>query len=210
MRGGKRVKGRKPLREFEGRALKVFRGEKMFDVLCFSWIAFCFLLSFFGGVPLAAGLTLCADFFLIFTTHYAIGLAFFILAQSAYLQSLRHKPFRWQYFAALPLAFLLPLPALGGGYALLFARHFYFAMKKARAYKNAPAMLYVLALVLFAACDLTVAWGYFARPAPVLIWLFYAPSQFLLALTAKPWQPPRRFFHSRRGTKALPSHRADP
>lgn len=180
----------------------------MFDILCFSWIVFCFLLSFLGGVPLAAGLTLCADFFLIFTTRYAVGLAFFILVQSAYLQSLRNKPFRWQYFAVLPPMLFLPVPVLGGCYAMLFARHLFLAAKKART--DNIRLPYLSALVLFAACDLTVAWGYFIRPAPALIWLFYAPSQFLLALTAKPWQPPRRFFHSRKGRKALPSHQTEP
>ena len=182
----------------------------MFDFICFSWIAFCFLLSFFGGVPLAAGLTLCADFFLIFTRHYAIGLAFFILVQLAYLQNLREQPFCLRYFAVLPLAYFLPLTALGGGYALLFICHFYFAVKKAGADRSVPAILYTLALVLFAACDITVAWGYFARPAPETIWLFYAPSQFLLALTARSWQPPRRFFRFRKGRKALPPHQTEP
>ena len=56
----------------------------------------------------------------------------------------------------------------------------------------------------------TVAWGYFAQPAPETVWLFYAPSQFLLALTARAWQLPQRFFHQRKGRKALPSHQAKP
>ena len=39
----------------EGRAPRperFFRGEKMFDFVCFSWIVLCFLLSFIGGMPL--------------------------------------------------------------------------------------------------------------------------------------------------------------
>ncbi len=231
MRGRKWVKGRNPLlgqafclwqkraspalrsRVPEGRALRperFFRGEKMFDFVCFSWIVLCFLLSFTGGMPLAAGLTLCADFFLIYTTHYATGLAFFILVQLAYLQNFREMPFRLWYTAIFPLAYLLPLPVLGGIYALLFFCHFYFAIKKAGTCRSVFAMLYVLALVLFAACDITVAWGYFAQPAPETVWLFYAPSQFLLALTARAWQLPQRFFHQRKGRKALPSHQAKP
>lgn len=182
----------------------------MFDFVCFSWIVLCFLFSFISGVPLAAGLTLCADFFLIYTTHYAIGLAFFILVQLAYLQNLREMPFRLWYSAVFPLAYLLPLPALGGIYALLFFCHFYFAIKKAEAYRSAPAMLYVLALVLFTVCDITVAWGYFTQLAPETVWLFYAPSQLLLALTARAWRLPQRFFRQRKGKKALPSHRAEP
>ncbi len=161
-------------------------------------------------MPLAAGLTLCADFFLIYTTHYATGLAFFILVQLAYLQTLREMPFRLWYTAIFPLAYFLPLPVLGGIYALLFFCHFYFAIKKAGTYRSVFTMLYVLALVLFAACDITVAWGYFAQPAPETVWLFYAPSQFLLAFTARAWQLPQRFFHQRKGRKALPSHQAKP
>lgn len=181
----------------------------MFDFICFSWIVLCFLLSFFGGVPLAAGLTLCADFFLVFTTHYTAGLAFFLLVQLAYLQNLQERAFPPPYFLLLAAA-VLPVPLLGAAYAALFLWHFILAIKKARAYRDAPAMLYVLALVLFAACDVTVARGYFMRPAPGIVWLFYAPSQFLLALTARGWQPPRQLFRLRRGRKALPSHRAGP
>lgn len=179
----------------------------MFDFICFSWIGLCFLLSFFGGVPLAAGLTLCADFFLVFTTHYAAGLAFFILVQIAYLRNLQGRGFPPWYFLLFAAA-ALPVPLLGVSYALLFFRHFFLAIKKARACRSVSAMLYVLALVLFAACDVTVAWGYLMRPAPRVVWLFYAPSQFLLALTARPWQPPRQSFRRRKGRKALPSHRA--
>lgn len=182
----------------------------MFDFVCFSWIVLCFLLSFIGGVPLAAGLTLCADFFLIFTARYAAGLAFFLLAQLAYIWRLRGLPFRRRYFAVLLPALFLPIPILGGIYALLFLCHFYFAAKKARAYRSVSAMLYVLALMLFAACDSTVAWGYFTQPAPEIVWLFYAPSQFLLALTARPWQLPQRSFRQQKERKALPSHRAEP
>ncbi len=182
----------------------------MFDFVCFLWIGFCFLLSFIGGVPLAAGLTLCADFFLIYTTHYAIGLAFFILVQLAYIQNLREIPFCLWHPAVLPLAYFLPLPALAGIYALLFLCHFYFAIKKAKVYRSVPAMLYVFALMLFTACDITVAWGYLTQPAPETVWLFYAPSQFLLALTARAWRLPQRFFHRRKERKALPSHRTEP
>ena len=181
----------------------------MFDFICFSWIALCFLLSFLGGVPLAAGLTLCADFFLIFTTRCAAGLALFLLVQLAYLRNLQGRAFPLRYFLLLAAA-VLPVPLLGAAYAALFLRHFILAAKKARAYGNAPAKLYVLALVLFAACDITVARGYFMRPAPGIVWLFYAPSQLLLALTARAWQPPQQLFRPWRGRKALPSHRAGP
>lgn len=171
----------------------------MFDVACFSWIALCFALSFRGGVPLAAGLTLCADFFLIFTQYYAAGLAFFLLVQAAYIQYLRGRAFRWQYLAALPFAACLPVPVLGCAYALLFLCHFYFAIKKAGVGRGVAARLYALALVLFAACDVAVAWGYFHTPMPGVAWLFYAPSQLLLALTARPWRPPRRPSRPRKG-----------
>ena len=153
------------------------------DGLRFFWIFLCFLLSFWGGLPLAAFFTLWADYFLLFTEHYAVGLVFFLLVQTAYLQNLRGRPFPLWAVGLLPLGLCLPLPLLGIGYGLLFCFH----IKEAR--KKVPSgflpKLYLLGLILFALCDITVAWGYFHRPNPGLIWLFYAPSQLLLAVTAR-------------------------
>ncbi|MGN0134851.1 MAG: hypothetical protein ACI4AO_08995, partial [Anaerotignum sp.] len=63
--------------------------------------------------------------------------------------------------------------------------HFFLALQKEKAQPSVSRKLYLFGLVLFICCDVTVAWGYFFTPVPGLIWLFYAPSQLLLALTAK-------------------------
>lgn len=153
--------------------------------LCFLWIFFCFLLSFWKGLPIAALFTLCGDFFLLFTKAYGAGVAFFLLTQLAYLCNLRRRAFPWQAILLLPLALSLPVVFLGGGYGLLFFWHFLLAWKTEKAQPSLSGRLYLLGLVLFICCDFIVAWGYFFTPHPRLIWGFYAPSQLLLALTAR-------------------------
>ncbi len=153
--------------------------------LCFLWIVLCFFLSFWRGLPMAALFTLCGDFFLLFTGFYGTGVAFFLLAQLAYLCNLRQLAFPWPAILLLPLALLLPLVFLGGLYGLLFFCHFLLAWKIEKAQPSLYRKLYLLGLVLFICCDLLVAWGYFFTAHPRWIWGFYAPSQLLLALTAR-------------------------
>ena len=153
------------------------------DGFRFLWIFFCFLLSFRKGLPLAAFLTLWADFFLIFTKEYAVGISIFLFAHLAYLQNLKGKSFPWVSVLFLPPLFCLPLVFPGICYAVLFSFHIKEAIKKVQ--RGTCPKLYLLGLILFVCCDITVAWGYFHTPVPWLIWLFYAPSQLLLALTAK-------------------------
>ena len=179
------------------------------DHIRFLWIFLCFLLSFWNGLPLAAALTLCADYFLLFTPHYAAGMVFFLLVQYTYIQALRNRPLSLWGILLSPFLMNLPLWLLGLLYGLLFLRHFSLAYKGISPKQKEPPIpsgalsitllpqaadscrrLYFLALILFALCDITVAWGYLYRPLPNLIWLFYAPGQLLLALTAK-GSPPR-------------------
>lgn len=156
----------------------------MMDRIRFLWIVFCFLLSFWKGLPMAALLTLCGDYFLLFTDSYAVGVSFFLLVQTVYLCHLRGRGFPWRALLLLPVGILLPLLFLGILYAVLFFLHFTLALQKEKAQSSVSRRLYLLGLVLFICCDVTVAWGYFSTPVPWLIWLFYAPSQLLLALTA--------------------------
>lgn len=153
------------------------------DELCFLWILFCFLLSFWQGLPMAALFTMIADYFLLFTENIAAGLSFFILVQTAYLQNLRRHPFPLAILLLLPVGMYCPIPVLGSCYGVLFFLHLKLAMKKVQ--PSCSKKLYLFGLFLFLCCDLTVAWGYFHTPNPRLIWLFYAPSQFLLTLTAR-------------------------
>lgn len=153
------------------------------DGFRFFWIFLCFLLSFWKGLPLASFLTLCADFFLIFTKEYTIGISVFIFVHLVYLQNLKGKAFPWAVFLLVPLLFCLPVVFLGICYAVLFSFHIKEAIKKA-SFGMRPKG-YLFGLILFLFCDMAVVWGYFHAPVPWLIWLFYAPSQLLLALTAK-------------------------
>lgn len=155
------------------------------DRIRFLWILFCFLLSFWKGLPLAGLYTLLGDYFLLFTDNYTIGVSFFLLVQLAYLCNLQGWAFPWQALFFLPLGLFLPLLFLGTLYAFLFFCHFFLALQKEKAQPSVSRKLYLFGLVLFICCDVTVAWGYFFTPVPRLIWLFYAPSQLLLALTAK-------------------------
>ena len=155
------------------------------DGIRFLWIVFCFLLSFWKGLPMAALLTLWGDYFLLFTEHYSVGVSFFLLVQMAYLRHLQGRAFPWRALFFLPIGMVLPLLFLGILYAVLFLFHFFLAWQKEKAQPSVSRKLYLLGLVLFICCDVTVAWGYFFTPVPWLIWLFYAPSQLLLSLTAK-------------------------
>ena len=152
------------------------------DEIRFFWIFLCFLLSFWRGLPQAAFLTLCADGVFLFTEQATVGVAVFLFVQWAYLCNLNGTVFLWRWLLLLPFLSFLPLFLLGGGYAVLFFRHVQLAWQRKKAQ---PAFrLYLLGLLLFLCCDALVAWGYFFAPVPHLVWLFYAPSQLLLALTA--------------------------
>ncbi|MGN0135469.1 lysoplasmalogenase family protein [Anaerotignum sp.] len=157
----------------------------MMDGLRFLWIIFCFLLSFWNGLPIAALFTLWGDFFLLFTDIYTIGVSFFLFVQLAYLCNLQGRVFPWRALVFLPMGIVLSLLFLGILYTVLFFCHFFLALQKEKAQPSVSRKLYLLGLVLFICCDIAVAWGYFFTPIPWLIWLFYAPSQLLLALTAK-------------------------
>ena len=116
---------------------------------------------------------------------YAAGISFFLLVQLAYLYNLKGMSFSWRALFFLPLGVFLPLTVLGGLYAFLFLLHFFLALQKEKAQPSLSRKLYLLGLVLFICCDMAVVWGYFFTPVPHPVWLFYAPSQLLLALTAK-------------------------
>lgn len=155
------------------------------DMIRFLWIFFCFLLSFWNGLPMAALFTLCGDYFLLFTDVYGAGVSFFILTQLAYLRNLQGYSFPWRVLLFLSVGLCIPLLLLGVLYAFFFLCHVSLALQKEKAQPSLFRKLYLFGLMLFICCDLVVAWGYFFTPIPWLIWLFYAPSQLLLALTGK-------------------------
>ncbi|WP_317854684.1 hypothetical protein [Chakrabartyella piscis] len=141
-------------------------------------VCLCFVVAMEFGNPKSAFLTLCADYFILFTPYYAIGILLFGFVHILYLEHLLQKQFSYLYWI-LPFCTLLPLTVFGLLYGILFSIHIFYATKKA------PTFGYLLALILFAFGDILVGVGYFTITKPAWIWLFYAPSQMLLALTAK-------------------------
>lgn len=182
----------------------------------FALIALCFLFSLSYGrrcvsqrdgllLRIAMFFTVLADYCLLIVFESEWGVGFFCAVQCAYA-------FRYGGRAArLPLA-LAPavyaaarfaaraslLHALCAGYAFLFCVSLFFVF---RAYKQktmpfANRLLSVCGMVLFAACDVNVALlgsglpiaSVLARGIFFLIWLFYLPSQLLLALSARSFE----------------------
>ena len=154
------------------------------DLWRFSWVGFCFFLSFWRGIPLAAFLTLCADAFLLFTEWYGAGVYCFLWVHSIYERQITGRKLFGQKGWLLLFCSALPLQALGIVYAEVFAHHGFAAVQKEKVQPSFRGKLYLCGLFCFLCCDLLVAWGYFFLPLPVWVWRFYAPSQLLLALTA--------------------------
>lgn len=168
---------------FEGFAL-------LSDCIKFLCIVILFLLQLYYGrrdhcLWIAAALiTVIADFFLLFTQYYALGILIFCFAHFARLchQCPSLAKASVVFVASAFVAGIDFFPALicaGICYAILLLANTACAFKK----KNREISL---AYILFILCDISVLLTYlgpellqgFARPA---IWLFYLPSQFLLA-----------------------------
>lgn len=177
-------------------SLLVFCNQNPYiDFIRFLVICLCFLPALHYGVPEAAFCTIISDGLLLFTPFYKIGVYFFCLVQLFYIHFFLHKKPSYYLFFLLLFFLVFPLPVIGAIYALLFFVHvniafFLWKQKKAQPYFG----LYLLGLFFFICCDVLVAMGYFASPQPTLIWLFYAPSQLLLAFTAKELPPLPKLF----------------
>lgn len=153
-------------------------------------ICLCLIPALRYGVPMAALFTILSDSILLFTPHEKIGVFCFCLVQLFYIFFFLNKkpPLSIFFFSLYFLIF--PLFVLGAIYALLFFLHFYIAFSLWKQKKAKPFFeLYLLGLFLFVCCDTLVAIGHFTAPQPLLIWMFYAPSQLLLAFTPKALPP---------------------
>lgn len=167
-------------------------------------LVFSLLCALRGGdrlVPIALALTAGADWFLLVRNDcYALGVALFLCVQTVYFLRLRRAGAGSGYFLRSGLA-------LGAGLAvyafnmttplnLLAALYFSQLLSNtALAWigQGRPWRLFALGLTLFVGCDACV--GMFnALPAAsplypavsVGMWLFYLPSQVLIALSALP------------------------
>ena len=170
----------------------------------YAGILLCLAFSLLGGdrlVSLALALTAGADWFLLVRNdHYALGVALFLCVQTVYYLRLR----RAGADSAWPLRSALALGAGLGVYALHMASPvnllaaLYFSQLLANAIaawtrKGKRWRRFALGLTLFVGCDVCVglfnarigglALYYFAA---VGMWLFYLPSQVLIALSTLP------------------------
>lgn len=152
-----------------------------------------------GGLVIAAlCFTLAADFFLLFTPYYTVGVAIFCGAQLCYVYRYQKRVFipcmvlaagagaAAVYFALSGNA-LVCLGVMSGAYALLIFTAAIGAWKSKLPRVN--KLLACVGMVCFVLCDMNVAiintlrWHPIYRYAVLLIWFFYLPSQMLIALS---------------------------
>ena len=161
----------------------------------YALILLCLSLSLFGKDKFIKGalfFTAVSDFFLLFTGYYALGLWIFSGAHILYLY--KNKPETWR---KLPLVliligsavYLLPyrLPILYRGalfYAFCLTLNFDSALYQTYKNPRPDTVLFFAGIFLFVLCDISTAiyqltgkW----TPYGKLIWLYYGPSQYLLA-----------------------------
>ena len=174
----------------------------------YAGILLCLAFALTGGdrlVPLALALTAGADWFLLVRNdHYALGVALFLCVQGVYFVRLRRAgapaayPLRSGLALGAGLAVCAAGMAVGQAAPLNLLAALYFSQLLSNTVlawrlKGRRWRRFALGLTLFAGCDVCV--GLFnalpaASPlypaASVGMWLFYLPSQVLIALSALP------------------------
>ena len=168
-------------------------------------LAFACLEATRGGdklIPPALACTALADLFLlVLNRHYLLGVAIFLVVQTLYLLRLRRAGTDSALWLRSGLALLLALGVywLGMASPLNLLVCLYFSQLLSNAclawsVKGRSGRLFALGLTLFVGCDLCVGLfnlsGLVPDPlyqfARVGMWLFYLPSQVLIALSACP------------------------
>ena len=167
------------------------------SLIKYAGIVLCFIRALYGRnriIALAFGLTLISDFILLLLNrYYAAGVCFFILVQMTYLYFLYRQQCR-PYLLFRSLVFCFGLAAL------LVCRQidllnlvvlFYFINLLGNAlssFTNPKLRLMSLGFVLFICCDVCVGLhnllpdGRLYDIVTYCMWLFYLPSQVLIAL----------------------------
>ncbi|HIT02012.1 MAG TPA: hypothetical protein IAC21_04215 [Candidatus Enterenecus merdae] len=178
--------------------------------LKYAGILLCLLFSCLGAlrggdrlVPPALALTALADWFLlVLGEQYLLGVALFLVVQILYLLRLRRAVGAILLWLRLPLTLaflaevviLLELPAELELLCALYFAQLLVNTAQAWSLPGSTWRRFALGLTLFVACDVCV--GLFNLPqlipaslhdfARVGMWLFYLPSQVLIALSAFP------------------------
>lgn len=172
--------------------------------LKYAGILLCLAFSLLGAdrlVPLALALTAGADWFLLVRNdRYLLGIALFLAVQTVYLLRLRRAgaDSAWPLRSALALALGAGVYALHMASAVNLAAALYFSQLASNTLlawtlKGARRRAFALGLTLFVGCDVCVGLFNILPPgsppylaASVGMWLFYLPSQVLIALSALP------------------------
>lgn len=142
-------------------------------------------------------LTVVSDLFLLFTSYNSLGVAVFSFAHIFYLKenhkfipnNLKKKEREFFLFSAVIFGIIFLISPLAVVY-LFYAFCFFFNLLSAfYAYKKAPSKkqtLFLIGLFLFILCDINVVFYNLTDNTLsfYLMWIFYAPSQTLIALSS--------------------------
>ncbi len=178
-------------------------------LLCFFYVLFCCDEDIDHQdqslVQLILLFTLISDTFLLLIGNYALGMTTFLVAQLLHRYRLRKGRKQRTYRIALFGFFLLICLSLMGialDYVLIVAVFYFLCMVTNAGYSliHRENVIYTIGLILFLCCDINVglfniaayieipeALSFFINHVvSVLMWLFYLPSQVLIALSVKP------------------------
>ena len=119
---------------------------------------------------LALSFAFIADYFLLFTNHYLIGIIFFILVQLTYMHLLNYHNYLPLIFTSLFI--FNPLIIAAFIYLCFSIFNLVFSFKVSKSFFSA--------ILLLLCCDITIALIYLnviSECFSIIIWLFYLPSQ---------------------------------
>lgn len=139
-------------------------------------------------------LTLICDYFLLFTTDYFIGISIFIAVHTLYIS--RHSPWpnkkrRITYFCLMltPLFFLFHwnrMLTISLIYTIFFSVNLFCSIFSSIGFPSYQTNTTAQAMIFFLFCDLSTAAANITGNSFLyhIIWIFYTPSQMLLALSS--------------------------
>ncbi len=174
-------------------------------LLCVLFAVLCAVRGYEARIPAALSFTAAADFFLlVIDRYYLVGILFFLVVQTLYLTYLRQRtgkmwlPFRLACMALVAVVVCVTdlrsaLNLLAGIYFTLLVGN----MILAWAHEEKVPRLFAAGLTLFICCDLCVGGHALSYLIPaglyeftrIGMWMFYLPSQVLLALSMTRMEP---------------------
>lgn len=127
---------------------------------------------------LATGTAFIADYFLLFTNHYLIGICLFIIVQLMYMYLLKyHTYFPFFFLIFIFIDSLITLAFIYLCFSLLNLLHSFKISKS-----------FFSAIILLLCCDVTIALTHLQLIDSIYtlaIWLFYVPSQLCFIYSQK-------------------------